>query len=173
MKRPEERGAARSGAPFWARLTKPLVALFVAAGLVGLSTLSRDGAAAGADLISSGAPVSSASAPGSALPVASGSSSWVSPHGSVPRTAPVVSSSGSSVEGMREPLVVDLNAASIDDLRRLPGIGPKRAAAILELRGKLGRFRRVEELLRVRGFGRKSLARLRPHLTVGLGAPTP
>jgi len=74
---------------------------------------------------------------------------------------------------MREPLVVDLNAASIDDLRRLPGIGPKRAAAILELRGKLGRFRRVEELLRVRGFGRKSLARLRPHLTVGLGAPTP
>ncbi|MGH7328740.1 MAG: ComEA family DNA-binding protein [Polyangiaceae bacterium] len=36
---------------------------------------------------------------------------------------------------------VHLNSAAIDDLERLPSIGPKRAAAILNLRMKLGRFR--------------------------------
>ena len=57
---------------------------------------------------------------------------------------------------------VYLNEASIDELRRLPGIGEKRALAIVELRGKLGRFRQVEDLLRVKGIGRASLRKLRP-----------
>jgi competence protein ComEA len=57
---------------------------------------------------------------------------------------------------------VYLNDATDQDLRRLPGIGAKRAAAILALRAKLGRFRKVEELMRVRGIGRKGIERLRP-----------
>lgn len=57
---------------------------------------------------------------------------------------------------------VFLNLAGEEDLRRLPGIGKVRARAILELRARLGRFRRAEELLRVRGIGRRSFARLRP-----------
>jgi competence protein ComEA len=57
---------------------------------------------------------------------------------------------------------VILNSASLDDLERLPGIGPKRAAAILELRQKLGRFRQVEDLMRVKGVGRATLKKLRP-----------
>lgn len=57
---------------------------------------------------------------------------------------------------------VVLNTATVDDLRRLPGIGEKRAMAILTLRVKLGRFRQIEDLLRVRGIGRKTLSRLRP-----------
>lgn len=57
---------------------------------------------------------------------------------------------------------VVLNTATADDLRRLPGIGEKRALAILELRAKLGRFKQVDDLLRVKGVGRKSLAKLRP-----------
>src|SRR5277367_2760913 len=40
---------------------------------------------------------------------------------------------------------VVLNSAGVDDLRRLPGIGEKRAAAILSLRERLGRFRAVED----------------------------
>lgn len=59
-----------------------------------------------------------------------------------------------------------LNLAGQAELTKLPGIGPKRADAILELRAKLGRFRRVEDLLRVKGIGRKMLARLRPALVV-------
>ncbi|HEX7666966.1 MAG TPA: ComEA family DNA-binding protein [Polyangiaceae bacterium] len=57
---------------------------------------------------------------------------------------------------------VTLNAASLDDLRRLPGIGPKRAQAILDLRTKLGRFHQIEDLLRVKGIGRATLKKLRP-----------
>lgn len=61
---------------------------------------------------------------------------------------------------------VYLNDATVDDLRRLPGIGEKRALAILELRRKLGRFKQIEDLLRVKGIGRATLRRLRPLVRV-------
>ena len=64
---------------------------------------------------------------------------------------------------------VYLNVASREDLRRLPGIGDKRAEAILALRQKLGRFRQVEDLARVKGIGRATLRKLRP--LVRLDAP--
>lgn len=57
---------------------------------------------------------------------------------------------------------VTLNTAGLDELRRLPGVGPKRGAAILALRQRLGRFRRLEELLRVKGVGRATLRKWRP-----------
>jgi competence protein ComEA len=66
-------------------------------------------------------------------------------------------SSGITADGK-----VILNLATEEDLRRLSGIGPAKAKAILALRAKLGRFKRVEDLLRVKGIGRKRLARLRP-----------
>jgi competence protein ComEA len=61
---------------------------------------------------------------------------------------------------------VALNLATEEDLRRLPGIGATRAKAILALRERLGRFRRPEDLLRVKGIGRRALARLRPLVIV-------
>ena len=66
--------------------------------------------------------------------------------------------------------VVNLNTASGDELERLPGIGPSRARAILELRAKLKRFARIEDLLRVKGIGRATFRRLRPRVT--LAGPT-
>jgi len=59
-----------------------------------------------------------------------------------------------------------LNLASEEDLRRLPGIGPTRARSILELRRRLAKFRAVEDLLRVRGIGRKTIQRIRPSVVV-------
>jgi competence protein ComEA len=61
---------------------------------------------------------------------------------------------------------VVLNQATPEELQRLPGIGVKRASAIVALRSKLGRFRQVEDLLRVRGIGRATLKRLRPLVRV-------
>jgi len=61
---------------------------------------------------------------------------------------------------------VILNLATEDDLVQLPGIGVKRAQAIVALRTRLGRFRRVEDLLRVRGLGPRLLRRLRPHVAI-------
>ncbi len=57
---------------------------------------------------------------------------------------------------------VYLNHATVDELRRLPGVGPKRAEAIMVLRQRLGRFSRVEDLLRVKGVGRGAVKKWRP-----------
>jgi competence protein ComEA len=58
---------------------------------------------------------------------------------------------------------VILNTATAEDLLRLPGVGPKRAQAILELRSRLGgRFRQIDDLRRVKGVGRAMMKRLRP-----------
>jgi competence protein ComEA len=65
-----------------------------------------------------------------------------------------------------------LNLAGAADLRHLPGIGAKRAEAILALRAKLGgRFKRVTDLLRVKGIGPKGLKKIEPHVV--LDAPKP
>lgn len=57
---------------------------------------------------------------------------------------------------------VVLNLATEAEMRRLPGVGPAKAKAIVALRTKLKRFRKLEDLLRVKGLGRRSLKRLRP-----------
>jgi competence protein ComEA len=61
---------------------------------------------------------------------------------------------------------VVLNDATETELTKLPGIGPSRAQAILALRQRLKRFRAVEDLLRVKGIGRKMLRRLRPNVVL-------
>ncbi|MGK3999466.1 helix-hairpin-helix domain-containing protein [Sorangium sp. So ce1024] len=61
---------------------------------------------------------------------------------------------------------VVLNLATEADLMRLPGVGPAKAAAIVALRAKMKRFRKVDDLLRVKGLGRRSLKRLRPLVLV-------
>jgi competence protein ComEA len=59
-----------------------------------------------------------------------------------------------------------LNAASAEELTKLPGVGLKRAQAIVALRTKLKRFRQVTELLRVKGIGPRGLKRMLPHLVL-------
>ncbi|MEI9949160.1 MAG: helix-hairpin-helix domain-containing protein [Pseudomonadota bacterium] len=73
--------------------------------------------------------------------------------------------------GMTEDGKVILNLASVEDLRHLPGVGPKRADAIMALRARLGRFKQVNDLLRVKGIGVRGLKKLMPHVV--LDAPKP
>ncbi len=65
-----------------------------------------------------------------------------------------------------EALRIDINQAGLEDWIRLPGIGPKKAQAILAKRQELGKFRRIEDLLQVKGIGSKLLERLRPYLKI-------
>jgi competence ComEA-like helix-hairpin-helix protein len=65
---------------------------------------------------------------------------------------------------------VDLNAATAEQLCTLPGVGPKKAEAILALR-KQRPFTRVTQLLEVRGIGKKTLDRLKPFVRVGPAPP--
>jgi competence protein ComEA len=61
---------------------------------------------------------------------------------------------------------VDLNAATVEQLQQLPGIGPVRAKAIVEFREKSGPFQRVEDLLAIRGISKSRFEKLRPYVTV-------
>ena len=83
--------------------------------------------------------------------------------------------SGSAWAGRRAPRalqlsgVVNLNEATADELDHLPGVGPKAVKRILEYRARQP-FKRIEELVRVKGFGRKRFAKMRIHLV--LAGPT-
>jgi competence protein ComEA len=68
---------------------------------------------------------------------------------------------------------VYLNYASADELRRLPGCGPKRADAILAMRQRMGKFQRVEDLLRIKGIGRAAVRKWRPLVRLDAPAPPP
>jgi competence protein ComEA len=140
----------------------------VLCGLVVLSLVGRFAVAGG--------QVSPATVGGSAEPISSSA-----PPPLVVATAIVDASAPSQVAHSRQASEDDpvyLNEATVDDLRRLPGIGEKRALAVLELRRKLGHFKQVEDLLRVKGIGRSTLRKLRPlvridHPSVGAEAGSP
>jgi competence protein ComEA len=72
--------------------------------------------------------------------------------------------------------IVNLNTAPAEVLSLLPGVGPSKAAAILSYR-KRRPFRTVDELVRIKGIGRKMVRRLRHNLaiagpTTAAAAPT-
>jgi competence protein ComEA len=62
--------------------------------------------------------------------------------------------------------MVNLNTASAAEFEGLPGIGAKTAARIIEYRQKNGPFKKVEELMNVRGIGEKNFLKLKPQITV-------
>ena len=61
---------------------------------------------------------------------------------------------------------VNLNTATAAQLEALPGVGPATAMRILEYRQKSGGFKKVEELMNVKGIGEKSFLKLKPLVTV-------
>ena len=62
--------------------------------------------------------------------------------------------------------IVNINTASATEIATLPGIGAKTAARIIEYRQKNGPFKKVEELMNVRGIGEKNFLKLKPQLAV-------
>ncbi|MCP2500997.1 MAG: helix-hairpin-helix domain-containing protein [Deltaproteobacteria bacterium] len=59
---------------------------------------------------------------------------------------------------------IDINNASIGEVSELPGVSDEIAAAILEERDRLGRFRSPEDLLGVKGIKEKRLQKILPFL---------
>ena len=56
-----------------------------------------------------------------------------------------------------EPLKININTASAEELVRLKGIGPSHAAKIVAYREKNGPFKLPEDLMQVSGIGQKTL----------------
>jgi competence protein ComEA len=62
---------------------------------------------------------------------------------------------------------LNINTASAAELDALPGVGAKTAALIVEYRQKNGPFKKIEELMNVRGVGEKNFLKLKDQISVG------
>jgi len=174
---------ARPGVKVWAPLALRGVA--VLAGMLALAAIGASSIARG-----SGAPVAAPSGhaagsfvAGGVAPLGGGQPSAPGPKASAsasghpstsanppPAAAPSGSApapDGGAPAGLTADGKVILNRAGPDDLTRLPGVGQKRAEAIVALRQKLGgRFKRLTDLLRVKGIGTKGLKKMEPYLVL-------
>ncbi len=66
---------------------------------------------------------------------------------------------------------VNLNASTAKELQQLPGIGKGLSQRIVEYRTANGPFKSVEELIRVKGIGKKTFAKMKDRLTIGDADP--
>jgi len=62
--------------------------------------------------------------------------------------------------------LVNINSADAAQLATLPQIGPKMAQRILDYRKSNGSFKRVQDLMKVKGIGEKVFAKLQPLITI-------
>ena len=62
--------------------------------------------------------------------------------------------------------VININLANSTQLQTLPKIGKKVAQRILDYRKKHGKFKRVEDLMKVKGIGEKTFKNLKSRITV-------
>lgn len=61
---------------------------------------------------------------------------------------------------------ININTANLHTLTLLPGVGPKMAERIIAYREENGPFRRPEDLMRIRGIGKKTFAKLKPYIDI-------
>jgi competence protein ComEA len=80
--------------------------------------------------------------------------------------SPIVSAQAAAKAGDK----VNLNTASLAELEKLPRIGPQIAQRILDYRKENGNFKKVEDILKVRGIGEKVFEQLKDLITVGAEA---
>ena len=67
---------------------------------------------------------------------------------------------------------INLNTATAAQLETLPGVGSRTAQLIVEHRQKNGGFKKIEELMNIKGIGEKSFLKIKPLVTVGDKAGT-
>ncbi|MGE5341887.1 MAG: ComEA family DNA-binding protein [Candidatus Omnitrophota bacterium] len=66
----------------------------------------------------------------------------------------------------KSPAVININTAGVDELTRLPRVGEKMARRIIECREKNGKFKKPQDLMKVKGIGEKSFKKLEKMITI-------
>ena len=61
---------------------------------------------------------------------------------------------------------IDLNTATVKELAALPGIGKKRAQAIVDYRADNGKFESVDEIKKIDGIGKKTFSKISERVVV-------
>jgi len=64
------------------------------------------------------------------------------------------------------PKPININRANSEELQQVPGIGPATAEKILQMRKSYGAFKSIDDLLSIRGIGKKRLEKMRKYLTI-------
>lgn len=146
----------------WAPLL--LKALGMLAGMLALAAIGASSLARGSGVSSTAAAKTQASAGLAAAVVAPRSPGRAPEPTHAPTATPAddrAPDAGAPSAAITPDGKVILNLAGASELRRLPGVGAKRAEAILALRAKLGgRFKRITDLLRVKGIGQKGIKKI-------------
>lgn len=79
---------------------------------------------------------------------------------------PEIGHEGSINVGESQSAKIRINYATVEEIQKLPGIGPSKANAIVEYRDANGYFQQVEDLLGVTGIGEKTLEAIKDELQV-------
>ena len=103
-------------------------------------------------------PRRAALVPASSLPTPAAGTPTVTKKGGMAKAGSTKLSAGSSE-------TVALNAATQEQLERLPGVGPSMAGRILAYRAQVGGFEKPEDLMQVPGLGPKKYAKIAPFVT--------
>lgn len=109
--------------------------------------------------------------PCSSMPIDNSPASINAPSSSADLPDPVTATGGKVLTVRQKALIghsLDINAATWEEVTQLPGISDAVAKAVVERRGKVGRFASVNDLLTVRGIKEKRLSNIRPFI-----APVP
>ncbi|TGD25357.1 competence protein ComEA [Companilactobacillus suantsaicola] len=72
----------------------------------------------------------------------------------------------STGSGSAEKEAVNINTATVDDFKKVTGVGPKKAEKIIAFREQHGDFKDLNDLKKVSGFGEKTIEKLKDQLTV-------
>ncbi|USB34415.1 helix-hairpin-helix domain-containing protein [Paenibacillus sp. YPG26] len=103
--------------------------------------------------------------PKAAKSSADGSSTGALSTAAAASQPPSAQDSSSEASGPSEPAgSVNINTAGLEELQNIPGIGAKKAAAIVDYRNQHGAFTKVADLTKVKGIGPKMLEKMKPYI---------